>query len=87
MLNNPIDELDFTDKVVSFGTVGDTLALKNIKFQMQNGKLFVTGNIPKGATTNDWAINRPCAIEWNSVTDYIVFDNEQQYAELIEKSN
>ncbi len=84
MLNHKID---FTDKVVSFGTVGDTLALKNIKLQMQNGKLFVTGNIPKGATTKDWAIDRPCAVEWNSVTDYIIFDNEQQYAELIEKSN
>ncbi len=87
MTNDNIDNLGFTDKVVSFGTVGDTLAMKGIQFQMQNGKLFVTGNVPKGATTNDWAIDRPCAIEWNSVTDYMIFDDENQYAKLIEKSN
>ncbi len=82
-----IDDLGFAGKVVSFGSVDDTLAIKNISFQYQNERLFVVGDVPKGATNNDWAIGRPCAIAWDSVTDYMIFDSEDQYAKLIEKSS
>lgn len=81
-----IDELGFAGKVVSFGSVDDTLAIKNIKFSLQNERLFVVGEVPKGATNNDWAVGRPCAVAWDSVTDYMIFDSEQQYAESIAKS-
>ncbi len=82
-----IDDLGFAGKVVSFGTVEDTLAIKDISFNMQHGRLFVVGNIPKGATNNDWAINRPCAVAWDCITDYMIFDSEEQYADLLMKSN
>jgi hypothetical protein len=81
-----IDDLGFTGKVVSFGSVDDTLAIKNISFKVQNDRLFVVGDVSKGATNNDWAIDRPCAVAWGSVTDYMIFDSEEQYAELIAKS-
>lgn len=80
------DDLGFTNKVVSFGSAGDTLALKNVRFDLQNGILFVVGEIPIGATINDWAVGRPGALAWNSVTEYMIFESEQQYAELILKS-
>jgi len=81
-----ISGLDFTGKVVSFGSVDDNLAMKNISFESQLGRVFVVGEIPNGATNNDWAVGRPCAIAWETVTDYMIFESESQYSELIEKS-
>lgn len=83
---NRVIELTFDGKVVSFSTANDTLAMKNIKFEVQKNRLFVAGVIPKSATTNDWAEGRPCAVAWDSVTDYMVFDSESQYVELIANS-
>ena len=78
---------DFANKIVAFSTVTDsTLAIENPTFESQFERLFVVGHIPKGATTNDWAAGRPCAIAWESITDYIVFDTNEQYLELLEKS-
>ncbi|MEP3248084.1 MAG: hypothetical protein ABJN40_05800 [Sneathiella sp.] len=82
-----IKNADFDGKVVSFGSVDDTLAIKNIRFEYQNDRLFVLGIVPEGATDNDWAVNRPCAIAWDSVTDYMIFDSEAQYVELMAKTN
>lgn len=81
-----LDDLGFSGKVVSFGSANDTLAIKDICFENQNGRLFVVGVVPKGATSNDWAVGRPCAIAWEAVTDYMIFDSEDQYARLIEES-
>jgi hypothetical protein len=81
------DENLFYGKVVSFGTVsGDTLAIKNPIPVFQFERLFFVGVIPRNATTNDWAIEKKSAIAWDAVTDYIIFDSEEQYAELIDKS-
>lgn len=87
MQNESIDGLSFDGKVVSFGTANENLAIKDIKFEYQNGKLFVIGVVPANATTNDWAKGIRCAIAWDSITEYMIFDSEEQYAELIEKSN
>ena len=80
-------DLIFEGKVVSFSTDRDTLAMKNIRFGIQKDRLFVLGEVPGNATKNDWAANRPCAIAWDSIVDYIVFDSEQQYIELITRSD
>lgn len=80
------NHLDFTGKVVSFSTAEDSLAMVDAKFMTQENRLFIVGVIPKGATKNDWAEGRPCAISWDAVTDYMVFDSEDQYVELISKS-
>ena len=79
-------ESDFDGKTVSFSTASDTLAVKNIRFVLQRERLFVVGEVPMGATNNDWAAGRQCAISWNSITDYIVFDSESQYIDLMAKS-
>ncbi|MCO7224747.1 hypothetical protein [Pleionea sp. CnH1-48] len=81
-----IDGLDFEGKVVSFGTESENLAIKNISFEKQFGRIFVVGEVPAGATNNDWAAGRPCAIAWDLIQDYMVFDSEDQYSEALEKS-
>jgi len=87
MTNNFTNEnAIFAGKVASFSTVDETLALKNIKLEIIANRMFITGEIPKGATQNDWAKDRPSAIVWESVTDYIIFDSEDQYVQLMKKS-
>lgn len=80
------DSTAFKDKTVTFGTADDNLAIKDISFQEQFGRIFVVGVIPKGTTRNDWAIGMPCAIAWDSITDYIIFDSEDSYVRSIENS-
>jgi len=70
----------FKGKTVSFGSDSDTLAIKNITFKLIHKKLFVVGQIPLSATSEDLALNNQCAISWESVNDYIVFDTEEEYA-------
>ncbi|MFK8029251.1 MAG: hypothetical protein AB8G18_03365 [Gammaproteobacteria bacterium] len=84
MTNNNDDW--YAGKLVSFSTERDTLALKNISFEIRNGRTFVTGNVPAANTKNDWAIERPAGIAWDAVTDFIVFDSEDQFIELMAKS-
>ena len=86
-MSDDSDELNFEGKVVSFSTCSDTLAMKNIRFGMQKNRLFLICEVPESATKNNWAANRPCAIAWDSIVDYIIFDSEQQYIELISKSD
>jgi len=82
-----IEENIFDGKVVSFGTKsGGTLAIKSPVPILQFERLFLVGAIPKNSTTNDWAVGKKSAIAWDSVTEYIIFDSEEQYAELIDKS-
>lgn len=83
---NEIDDLGFTGKIVSFGQSDDVLAVRFLRFEWQHGRLFVTGEIPKGTTSNDWAERRPCAVAWDQVTDYMVFDSEEQYVEAMAKN-
>jgi len=77
---------DFKNKVVSFSTDDSILCIVNPIFELQCKKLFVIGKVVKGSTTNDWAEGRPCAVAWDKVTDYMVFDSIEQYIELHEKS-
>lgn len=77
---------NFSGKVVSFSTAESVLAMQDIRFEEQGGRLFVCGVIPEGVTPNEWAMNRPSAIAWDCVTDYIVFDSVTQYVEQLAKS-
>jgi hypothetical protein len=84
---NMNENIDFKDKVVSFGTVsGEILAIKNPEFKTINNKLFIVGRIPKNATINDWALDRDSGVSWDSITEYMIFDSEEQYVELKDKS-
>lgn len=76
----------FKGKVVSFSSADETLAIKNIAIENLEGRLFIVGQIPNGATKNDWAANCECAIAWDVITDYILFESEEQYVELMAKN-
>jgi len=80
-------EITFEGKVVSFSCGEDTLAMKSITFEMIEGKKCVIGKIPLSATTDDLAFNKVCGVSWDSVTDFIVFDTEQEYSNWIEASD
>ena len=77
---------DFDGKVVSFGLVDSSLAIINPKFEKQAGRIFIVGHIPQEASTNNYGIGKPCAISWDAITDYIVFENEKEYIKQIKKS-
>lgn len=86
MANNKDLISKFKGKVVSCGTAQDNLAIKNVTLETIEGRLFIVGQVPKGTTTNDWAADRECAVAWDSVIDYILFDSEEQYVESKDKS-
>lgn len=88
-MSDHIKKLDieiFAGKTVSFGTVDDNLAVKEIEFREMLGRVYVVGRVPKATTNNDWAEGKECAVAWDSVTDYIIFDSEDDYARSIENS-
>lgn len=57
--------------------------LGDIRFEMQAGRLFVVGIIPKGGSTGDWVVGLSCAIAWDTVQEYIVFDSAADYAKRV----
>ena len=80
------NEFKFSGTVVSIGTANDTLGIESPTFEERRGKLWVTGTMPKGSTTNDWAAGRPCAVAWEAVTEFIEFDDAEQYQQGMDKS-
>ena len=70
---------DFTGKIVSFSTADSTLGIDEPRFETQGGRLFVVGVVPTGATTSDWAVGVRCAVAWEAVTDYLVFESVGDY--------
>jgi len=53
--------------------------LQNPSFQEQLGRLFLVGKVPRGTSENDWAAGRRRAIAWDSISEYVVFDNLTDY--------
>jgi hypothetical protein len=76
----------FKNKVVSFSAKDSVLALKNPFFVEIKNRLFVCGQIPKKATNNDWAKNKKGYIAWDEVSDFIIFESEQDYIKRMKKS-
>ena len=72
---------DLAGKVLSISLVDDSHNhdLADPRFEMQGGRLFVIGSTPMGATISDWTIGVPCAVAWDRVTDYYIFENLEQY--------
>jgi hypothetical protein len=78
---------DFTGKTVSFSTADSTLGIEEPRFETQGGRLFVVGVVPKGATTSDWAVGVRCAVAWEAVTDYLVFQSVDDYNRRLIRSH
>ena len=72
---------DFSGKVVSlsFAAADDTNAIEHPHWETQGGRLFLVGTIPQGGSTRDWCEVIVCAIAWDEVSDYLVFDSADEY--------
>ena len=85
-MQNKIEKM-LSNKIISLSTsADDSITIKDSSFDLIHNRLFIVGEISKGSTTNDWAVSRPCAIAWDSVIDFMIFDTESQYEAMIEKA-
>lgn len=79
---------DLAGKVVSISTMDDDNShdLADPRFEMQGGRLFVVGSTPEGASDSSWNTGAACAVAWDRVTDYFVFDSLERYSAAIKIS-
>jgi hypothetical protein len=78
---------NFRGKFVSVSLAGEDCshAIDRPRFEVQGGRLFLVGVIPRGGSTGDWSEGAVCAIAWDSVTDYLVFDSAKHYRKALAK--
>lgn len=76
---------DFTKKMVSVSIASeeDGRCVDRPQWEVQGGKLFLVGTVPRGGSTNDWCAGIKSAVAWDQVTDYLVFDSSEQYRERL----
>ena len=72
---------DFANKLVSasFAGADTTHAIEHARWETQGGRLFLVGTIPRGGSTRDWVEGVECAIAWDEVSDYLLFDSVEDY--------
>lgn len=72
---------DFTNKIVQASLFGDdhSYAMDSPHFEMQGERLFLVGVVPHGGTSSNWSEGAICAVAWDRVTDYLVFDSLKHY--------
>ena len=72
---------DFSGKVISITITGQDVShdLVDPRFDLQAGRMFIVGSTPKGATESGWAVGALCAVAWDRVTDYFLFESLEQY--------
>jgi len=78
---------DFSNKLVSFSLATDdhTYAINRPKIEIQLGRLFLVGTVPAGASAGDWSEGAVCAVAWDQVNNYLVFESAQHYAKALRK--
>ena len=78
---------DFSKKFVSLSIAGDshTYAMDRPHFESQGGRLFLVGIVPRGGSNGDWSEGAGCAVAWDRVTDYLVFDSAEHYQKGLAK--
>jgi hypothetical protein len=54
------------------------------KWEMQGGRLFLIGTVPKKASQDNWMEGLTCAIAWDTVQDYVVFASIDDYLGRLE---
>jgi len=77
----------FTNKFVQVSITGDshTYSMASPRFETQAGRLFLVGTVPRGGSTGDWSEGAVCAVAWEQVTDYLVFDSAKDYSKRLAK--
>ncbi len=87
-MNTRDDLPDFSGKYISISIDADGYNhdLKDPRFEMQGGRLFIIGTVPPNATQSDWSVNSRAGVAWEHVTSYNLFDSEEQYIEATMKA-
>ena len=72
---------DFDGKVVSVVCVNEDTGqlIRSPRFERQGGRLFIVGAVPEDASQDNWMEDLPCAIAWDTVQDYVVFESMKDY--------
>ena len=71
---------DCKNKIVVFGTSDshyNSLSILSPKLEEQGGRLFIVGTIPK--YDGGYGEEKSCAIAWDIIINYIIFDNKEEY--------
>ena len=77
---------DFSGKFVSLSIAGDSgYTMDRPHFEWQGGRLFLVGIVPHGGSNGDWSEGAGCAVAWDGVTDYLVFDSAEHYQKGLAK--
>jgi hypothetical protein len=78
---------NFSKKFVSASIIGDeySYTVDRPHFEMQGGKLFLIGTVPRGVSSGDWIEGAVRAVAWDRVTDYLVFDSVEHYRKGLAK--
>jgi hypothetical protein len=68
-------------KVLSVLCTGEDTGqlIRNPSFEEQGGRLFLVGLVPEEASHDNWMEGLYCAIAWDTVQDYVVFDSMSDY--------
>ena len=71
----------FAGKVLSVLCAGEDTGqlIRDPSFREQGGRLFWVGLVPEEASRDNWMEGLPCAIAWDAVQGYVVFDSMSDY--------
>ena len=79
---------DCQNKVVLFATNDShytNLSILSPKLEEQGNRLFVVGTIPK--YDGGYGEEKPCALAWDTVINYIIFDTEEEFLRESKKTS
>jgi hypothetical protein len=78
---------NFSGKLVSLSVAGDShsYAMERARFESQAGRVFLVGIVPRGGSNGDWSEGAGCAVAWDTVTDYLVFESVEHYQKRLAK--
>jgi hypothetical protein len=80
---------NFTGKFVSLSVTGDdySLTMDCPRFELQGGRWFLIGIVPKGVSNGDWSEGALRAVAWDQVNYYLIFDSLNDYLKGLKKFN
>lgn len=57
--------------------------LEETHFEVQAGRVFIIGRVPYGANPDDWCAGASCAVAWDEVISYLLFESISEYQQMV----